>query len=206
MVRDNWLLFLISISPLSSTYNFNSLIISSYEFFNNFSTPQCMILFIPGFNARIIFTIYFWYSSSNFCFFNASICINHTLIIRNFTAKRWYFAWLNVFASLYERSAYPIPGNFEVTLHATSAMTLVDGKCYFLCHRWLFPPQIYLLIQINSLLSKISFLLLKYLYSLQNISRVSYNYFSDDPSDKDDKYTVVLQLLGASCSSWQLYN
>ena len=98
--------------------------------------------------------------------------------------RAYLFPDLIVLTSLHDRSADLIPRNFEVTLQATKPRTLVDGKEYFWCRRWLLPSRISLMFQINSLLSKVSLLLLKFVYLLQNVSRVSCNYFSVDPANK----------------------
>ena len=94
------------------------------------------------------------------------------------------FPVLIVLTSPNERSADPIPRIFEVTMQATKPRTLVDGKDYLLCHRLLLPSLISLLFQINSLLSKVSFLRSKQLYFIWNVLRVSYNSFSVYPANK----------------------
>ena len=94
------------------------------------------------------------------------------------------FTYLIVLTSPHERSAYPIPRSFEVSLQATKPRTLVDGTEFLWFHRWLLPSLISLLLQINHFLSKGSLFWLKFLYSLQNASRVTCNYFSVDPANK----------------------
>ena len=129
-----------------------------------------------------IFTICVRYSPSNPCFFDTSIRIHHTLLLIDVTAKSWSLSWFFLHHPM--NAADPIPIIFEVTLQAKKPRTLVDGKDYFWCHRWLLPSLISLLFRINSLLPKGSFLLLNFLYLLQNASRVSCDYFSVDPSNK----------------------
>ena len=52
------------------------------------------------------------------------------------------FPDLIVLTSPHEHSADLIPSVFEVTLQAKKPRTLVDGKEYFWCYRWLLPSQI----------------------------------------------------------------
>ena len=91
---------------------------------------------------------------------------------------------LIVLTSTHECSAYPIQRIFEVTLHDKKPRTFVYGKDYLWCHRWLLTSWISLTVQINQLLSKVSLLWLNFVYSLQNVSRVSCNYPSEYPSNK----------------------
>ena len=116
------------------------------------------------------------------------------------------FPDLIVLISPHERSVDPIPRIFEVTLKTTKPRTLVYGKEYFWCHRWLLPSLISLLFQMNSFLSKGSFFWLKFLYSLQNVLRVSCNYFSVDPSNKVliKLFTWIWCLFYASLNTYYL--
>ena len=94
------------------------------------------------------------------------------------------FPDLIVLTSPHKHSLDNIPSIIEVTLQATKPRPLVDSDEYFWFHIWLLPSIIYLMFQINSLLSKGSSLWLKFLYSIQNLLRVSRNYFSVDPENK----------------------
>ena len=143
-----------------------------------------MILFIPKVTVWTVFTICVLYSYSNYCFFNASRCIHNTLFLINVTDNSLCFPDFIFLTSPHERSADPIPRIFEVTLQDTKPRTLVNGEQYFWYHIWLLSSRISLLLQIHSLLSKGSFLWLGYVCSLQNISRVLYNYLSGDPENK----------------------
>ena len=121
---------------------------------------------------------------SNPCFLNKRICMQNNMLLRDVTAKIWSLSWFDFFDITQWTLSRSYSNIVFVTLKATKPITLVDGKEYFLCHIWLLLSLIYLLFQINALLSNVSLLWLKFLYSLQNVSRVSCDSFSVDPEKK----------------------
>ena len=82
-----------------------------------------------------------------------------------------------------ERSAAPIPRIFDVTIHETKLITLVQGSSYFRCHKWLLPSLMSLLFHINSSSSNEPILFSKSVYSVQNMSWVTAIYSSDSPEN-----------------------
>ena len=143
-----------------------------------------MVLLIHRVTVRTIFNICVRKSPSNPCFFNKSICIHNTLLLRDVTAKSWYFPEFIILTSPHERAADHITRIFEVTMQATKSRTLVEGKDYFWCRRLLLPSMMSLLFQINSLLPKNIILMIEILYLLQKVLKVSGNYFPVDPTKK----------------------
>ena len=116
-----------------------------------------MILVISRVTVSTVITISFFIDFPNYCFFNASRCIYNTLILRNGTTMSWYFDWLDCYNITPWTLCRSYPKNYEVTPQATKPKTFVDGKEYFWYHRWLLPPHISSLLQLNSLLSRGSF-------------------------------------------------
>ena len=106
------------------------------------------------------------------------------------------FPGLIVLTSPQELSADLIPRIVEVILQATKPRTFVDSKEYFLCHIWLLPSLICLLFQINLL---VSFLWLKFVCYLKNVSRVSCNSFLVDPENKLLKKSIHLNMMIILC-------
>ena len=145
----------------SSIYNFNSLVIASSRFWNNFSTPHWYNLYSKAWSSSFQewlceqFLLPLWYiflpilSSSIQAYVYTILCFSDISLPR-----ADLFPDFIVLTSPHELSADPIPRIFEVTLQATKPRTLVDVKEYLWYHRWLLPSLMSLLLQINSLLSK----------------------------------------------------
>ena len=136
-----------------------------------------MVLIISRVNVWTIFAICVWYSPYNTCFLNTCRYIRNILLLIDVTAKSWYpslFYSFNItpwtHSIYYSKNVWSYPSSY-------TSKNFGVWQWVFLWHRWLLPSPMSLLLQINSLLSKRSLSLLKFVYSLQNVSIVPCNSF-----------------------------
>ena len=131
-----------------------------------------LIIVIPNMSGMTCIDIVYSFSLFSYLWFNTGMCINNYLFLWYITSDSRYFSILNSLNNTSGIFSSTNSNSFYVTLHATKTSTFVHGKEYLWCHKWLFPSWMYFLIHMKYSSYNGPLLLLKPVYSLQNLSMV----------------------------------